>query len=412
MVRRHQYAPLSQTSHPHCMSEKCLYCGNNPISHRLMWLSQSFVIIMNPIGRVLAGGRLSRLFSKFTDLFFKATFAVLDLCGAIEENTDKSKVVSDRGMALWDEAEARGIPFKSFVVWGKPVDIYEAEVKGKKIKFNGLPRPPHNESGSDWWLDDKATVKKRLQEAGIPVANGGAFTDFKPLQKMFQKLRKPVIVKPRIGSRGRHTTTHISTEEDLANAFKRAKQLCHWVVMEEHLVGSVYRGTMIDGKFTGNLRGDPPRITGDGIHTIEELVIIKNANRHPQVKEVKLSNIHTEFLARIGKKLDDVLPAGQTIDILEKIGTSYGGFRAEVTDDTHPEIKRTLEAAAAIVKDPMIGFDFIIENVSRSPHEQIWGIIECNGVPFIDLHHYPLEGKPNQVARHVWDFVEKNVELF
>lgn len=377
-----------------------------------MWLSQSFVIVMNPIGRVIAGGWLSRLFSKFTDSFFKATFTALDLCGAIKENTDKSNVVSDRGMALWDEAEVRGIPFKSFVVWGKPVDIYEVEIKGKKIKFNGLPRPPHNESGSDWWLDDKAVVKKKLQEAGVPVAAGGSFTRYEPLRHMFQKLRKPVIVKPRIGSRGRHTTTHISTEEELQKAFNRAKQLCHWVVMEEHLVGSVYRGTMIDGKFTGNLRGEPPRVTGDGVHTIEELVVIKNANRHPEVTEVKLSDVHTEFLARTGRKLTDILPAGETIDILEKIGTSYGGFRAEVTEETHPEIKRILEIAAGVVKDPMIGFDFIIKDPSRSPHEQVWGIIECNGVPFIDLHHYPLEGKPNQVARHVWDFVEKNVELF
>lgn len=394
------------------MSNKCLYCGNNPTPHQLTWLSQSLVIVMNPIGKKISSIGFSRLFSKFTDLFFKATFGVLNLFGSIKENTDKNKAVSWRGKALWDEAERKGIPFKSFVVWNKPVDLYEAVIKGKKIKFNGLPRPPHNESGSDWWLDDKATLKKKLQQAGIPVAQGGAFTRFEPLKQMFQTLRKPVIIKPRIGSRGRHTTTHISTEEELKKAFDCAKQLCHWVVMEEHLIGSVYRGTMIDGKFTGNLRGDPPRVAGDGIHTIEELVKIKNANRNPQVSEVHLHNAHNEFLARTGKKITDILPTGETIDLLEKIGISYGGYSAEVTDITHPDIKPILEAAAAVVKDPMIGFDFIIEDISRSPHEQIWGIIECNGVPFINLHHYPVEGKPNPVAKYVWEFVEKNVELF
>ncbi|KKQ85683.1 MAG: hypothetical protein UT09_C0044G0001, partial [Parcubacteria group bacterium GW2011_GWF2_38_8] len=30
--------------------------------------------------------------------------------------------------------------------------------------------------------------------------------------------------------------------------------------------------------------------------------------------------------------------------------------------------------------------------------EQHCGIIECNSLPFIDLHHYPLFGKPNNVA--------------
>ncbi|HRH23154.1 MAG TPA: hypothetical protein PK295_00805 [Candidatus Magasanikbacteria bacterium] len=394
------------------MSKKCIHCGNNPTPHRLAWLSQSFVIVMNPVGKFISSSFLSRALSHFSHWFFQATFAILDLFGAIEENTDKNKVVSWRGKALWDEAERRGIPMKSFIVWKKPVDIYEVIIKGKKIRFNGLPRPPHNESGADWWLDDKATLKKKLQQARIPVADGGSFSHYTPLRKKFDTLRKPVIIKPRIGSRGRHTTTRISTEEELKKAFDQAKKLCYWVVMEEHLVGSVYRGTMIDGSFTGNLRGDPPRVTGDGIHTIEELVVEKNKNRNPQVSEVRLHDGHKEFLKRTGKKIDDIIPAGETIDLLEKVGISYGGYSAEVTDITHPEIKPILEQAAAIVKDPMIGFDFIIEDITRSPHEQIWGIIECNGVPFINLHHYPIEGKPNHVARYVWEYVEKNIELF
>ncbi len=394
------------------MSKKCIYCGNNPVPHRLTWLSQSFVIIMNPIGRLISRSFVSRAVSLFSNWFFQATFKILDFFGAIEENTDKEKVVSWRGKALWDGAEQRGIPIKSFIVWKKPVDIYEVEIKGKKIRFNGLPRPPHNENGADWWLDDKAVLKKKLQKAHIPVAQGGSFTRYKPLKEMFGKLRKPVIIKPRIGSRGRHTTTHISTTEELKKAFTRAKQLCYWVVMEEHLTGSVYRGTLIDGKFTGNLRGDPPRITGDGIYTIAELVEIKNNNRNPQVSDIHLHEGHYEFLARTGKKIQDVLKPGETIDLLEKIGISYGGYSAEVTDITHRDIPPILERAAATVKDPIIGFDFIIENISRSPHDQIWGIIECNGVPFINLHHYPVEGKPNPVAKYVWEYVEKNINQF
>ncbi len=394
------------------MSKKCLYCGNNPTNHTISWISQSMVIMMNPIGAAMARGPVGRGLSRLTQWFFTATFWLFDRFGAVKVNTDKSKAVSFRGKALWDEAERMGIPFKSFVVLGNPVDIFEAEIKGKKIKFSGLPRPSHNPNGSDWWLDDKFILKQKLQKAGIPVARGGSFTNYPPLKKMFDILDKPVIIKPRIGSRGRHTTTHITNEAELKAAFDRAKQLCHWVVMEEHLVGSVYRGTMIDGKFRGNLRGDPPRVVGDGIHTIEELVAIKNKHKNPQVSDVKLTEVHREFLARSGRTVTDILQAGETIDLLEKIGISYGGYSAEVTDITHPGIAETLEKAARVVQDPMIGFDFIIEDPSRSPDEQKWGIIECNGVPFINLHHYPIEGSPNNVARYVWEYVEKNIDLF
>ena len=37
--------------------------------------------------------------------------------------------------------------------------------------------------------------------------------------------------------------------------------------------------------------------------------------------------------------------------------------------------------------------DFIIEDITKSwKEEQHCGIIECNSLPFIDLHHYPLFG--------------------
>jgi cyanophycin synthetase len=221
----------------------------------------------------------------------------------------------------------------------------------------------------------------------------------------FATASKPVIVKPRLGSRGRHTTTFIYTEDQLREAFTIAKQLCHWVVVEEHLVGSVYRGTMIDGRLRGVLGGDPPRVTGDGVKTIAELVTIKNTLKVAPVKDIPVTPVTLDFLARSGYTLGTVLPAGTTIDMTEKIGVSYGGSSYEITDETHPAIKEVLEAAAKVVGDPLLGFDFIIADVTKDPKDQKWGIIECNGVPFINLHHMPLIGKTNNVAQYVWDMI-------
>jgi len=59
-----------------------------------------------------------------------------------------------------------------------------------------------------------------------------------------------------------------------------------------------------------------------------------------------------------------------------------------------------------------VGADFIIEDITKSwkeparaGGEQHCGIIECNSLPFIDLHHYPLFGRPNNIAGKLWDLV-------
>lgn len=391
---------------------KCVYCGNNPIPHRLNWFNESVSVLMMPLNQALFGGRAGKLIFKSVGSIFSPFLYLLEKTNVITYGAEMSDKTSSRAEVLWTEAKRRGIVMQSLKFFGKENDSYRVQMNGRWIYFSGLPRPEYMPGTGEWWMDDKSLVKKKLIEAGIPVPQGGSFSSYKPLKKMFDALEKPVIIKPRLGSRGRHTTTFIYTEEQLKKAFTIAKQLCHWVVMEEHLVGSVYRGTMIDGKFTGNLRGDPPRVTGDGKHSIRELITIKNNHKHPEIHDVLIKPQMEIFLARTNRTLDDVLPTGLTIDLSEKIGVSYGGNSSEDTPITHPEIITILEAAAKAIGDPFIGFDFIIEHIDRSPHEQKWGIIECNGVPFINLHHDPIEGPSNNVAQWVWNFVEKNSQYY
>lgn len=391
---------------------RCLACGNNQINHTLSWLGQTVAEFTLPAQLFLAKSFLASLASYITNPVLDFFVWFYRTVGVLKVNNDPTKTINQRGKVLWEEANRRGIPLHNFFMLGKPVDLFGAIVKGKKFYFNGLPRPKITPKHSEWWADDKYLLKLALQKVGIPVAKGGSFSKFEPLLQKFHELEKPVIIKPRLGSRGRHTTTFIYNEEELKKAFERAKQLCYWAVMEEHLVGSVYRGTMINGKLAGVLRGDPPRITGDGTRTISELVEIKNQQKHKEVKDVVISQEHINFLGRLGLTIKSVLPLGKTIDLTEKIGVNYGGCAAEVTSVTHPEIKKTLEKAAEVIGDPIIGFDFIIEYVDQDPNKQKWGIIECNGLPFINLHYDPIEGETNNVAKPLWDYVEENIEKF
>ena len=80
-----------------------------------------------------------------------------------------------------------------------------------------------------------------------------------------------------------------------------------------------------------------------------------------------------------------------------------------MTDSVHPDNMALFEKIGRVLDDPLVGIDFIIEDMSRSwKTQKNCGVIECNSMPFIDLHHYPLYGKPRDAAGALWDLIYKN----
>lgn len=73
------------------------------------------------------------------------------------------------------------------------------------------------------------------------MPQGGFARTFEEAKRIFDRIQKPVIVKPRLGSRGRHVVTYVRNHDDLRHAFKIARQLCLWVIVEEQIIGPVYR---------------------------------------------------------------------------------------------------------------------------------------------------------------------------
>jgi D-alanine-D-alanine ligase-like ATP-grasp enzyme len=380
----------------------CLYCGNNPVHHPTYKFYESFDIFMRPLRRTIMQGWFGRFTDRLATWIAFGIFYALKPLGLIKINSNIKLVPFERARVLWQEALDRNIEFEELKPFNRSIDLYRAKINNKFLYFINLPRQQEVSTSNLSWVDDKYLLKQSLLKHHLPVAPGGSFTTLQEAFKAFEALDKPVIVKPRTGSRGRHTTTLVYDEGQLIEAFKIAKQLCHWVIVEEHLFGDVQRGTVIGGKLVGVLGGSPPRVTGDGIHTITLLIKIKDSQRPQKVKEIKINPL---FLARQGFTLQTVLPIGQTIDLSEKIGVNYGGTSYDCTEETHYETKQMLEDAAKILDISIIGFDFIIPDITKSYKEQKSGIIEANGAPFIQLHYDPLIGNSINAAKYVWDLV-------
>lgn len=404
----------------------CVYCGKNPVPHFINWYFESVNILLAPLRSFLIYNPFSLFFKKLFN-FLNLSFRIVQfgsLLGIISFRNNVLECKVRRAQVLWEEAVKRGIKMKELLLFGRPFDCYLAEksdsssevsTKGgknfkSKIVFSGLPRPINYNNSSLDWMDDKRLFKKMLQKNNLPLPKGKSVWNFSQARKIFIEIQTKdsyVIVKPRAGSRGRHSTTFVDNLEDLKKAYEIAKKLCFWVVVEEQLFGPVYRATLINYELCGCLRGDSPQVTGDGIHNIEELVKIKNNHPHPGVKDIVIDEEMERFIQRqfLKSALDYVPSDGEIVNLSEKIGVNYGGSSREDFEICHSDNKELFVRAAKVLGDPIVGFDFIIPDITRSWREQKCGFIEANSLPFINLHHDPLLGIPRNVAAKVWETV-------
>lgn len=392
----------------------CKDCEPAQEIHLVAYLSVVFGMIDQPLFdlmKLIFKNTAEKISSKISVPFFK-TMVFLGL-GRWSEKPDEKDTW--RTKCFWDEAMRRGIKMREFHL-GPIRDGFMAEFKNpcpggknKTLTFDGLPRPGLEESPALKWMDNKGTMKIKFLKEGLPVAKGGVAFTKRGALKIFNSIEKPVITKPNLGSRSRHTMIHLNTPEDLMIGFKKAKKLSPLVVIEEELRGYLFRGTLIDGKLAGVVRRDQPEVTGDGIHTLQEL--LEEENKRPErngpiFHKIIIDKEAEVELKRQNVKLADVLEKDKVVTFSQKTSRGCGGTTTEVTEIVHPDNIEMLEHVGRFLKDPLVGVDFIIEDVMKSwKEEQHCGIIECNSLPFIDLHHYVMFGKPNNVAGKLWDLV-------
>lgn len=385
--------------------KQCPDCGGAQVNHIITYLAVLFGQMIEPwtkwTDKLIPEGSFEWIGPSFIKIM---TF--LHLGTITHTPTDKN---SGRARVLWEEAIKRGIDMYEFHLFNIGGDIFISNYKGEMRFFDVLPRPKkYNPKGLEW-MDNKNEMKKHFRKAGIPVATGDITSSRKKGLEIFHSLKKPVITKPNLGSRSRHTTTHIMDEAGFIKAFNTAQQLSPWVMIEEELSGFVFRGMLIGKKFVACLRREPEDVIGDGVHTIRELVDIENKNPLRQgpifhhlttgKEEEKELSFWNHTWNTIPKK-DEIITLGQ------KTSRAVGGGITDVTDEMHPDNTTMLEQIAEVLDDPLIGVDFIMDDVSKSWREQPrCGVIECNSAPFIDLHHFPLVGKPRNVASKLWDII-------
>lgn len=257
-------------------------------------------------------------------------------------------------------------------------------------------------------MENKVVTKKILKDKGINVPMGGEWYQLEDALCHLSDLKnKPIVIKPKSTNFGKGISIFPegTKEEDLESAFKEAFKHDNTVLVEEFIKGKEYRFLVIGEEVVGILHRVPANVVGDGVHTIKELVSLKNQDplrgkgyRRP-LEKIHLDETARLFLKAQGLDFESIPEEGRCIYLRENSNISTGGDSIDYTDLICDHFKQLAVEASHAVGAKICGVDMMIENVADS--KSSYAVIELNFNPAIHIHSYPYKGKERNIAHKI-----------
>ncbi|AFS77866.1 cyanophycin synthetase CphA [Gottschalkia acidurici 9a] len=308
--------------------------------------------------------------------------------------------------AIFDEAKKRGIPARRL---GND-SILELGYG----KYSRLVQAALTDSTNSISIDiscNKQLTKQLLMENNIPVSYGDTANSIDEALEIAKEIGYPVVLKPLDGNQGKGVVLNINSPEELEDNFRIPTRYSDSILVEKYIQGKDYRVLVVKDKVSAVAERRAPKIVGDGVHTIKELVSMENENKlrgygheKPQTK-IRLDRVALNYLEKNNLTEDSVPEVGQIVKLRSNGNISTGGSAIECTNNIHPyNIELAIKAAKIIGLD-IAGIDIIAKDISKPITDCGGAIIEVNAVPGLRMHLHPTIGNSINVASDILDSI-------
>lgn len=183
-----------------------------------------------------------------------------------------------------------------------------------------------------------------------------------------------IVLKPINGSHGNNVCMNIKDVESVKKAIAKIRntdRMLPIVAQQQLESGHDARAICINYKFIAAYSRTPAEVTGDGKHTLAELIDIENNTIRTDAYFSDLSKINKDVALDYLKGQTEYVPkAGEKIQVIPVCNTGQGGTIKEITNDFPEEQKCLSERIARYLELPLIGIDFLdnyVIEVNKSP---------------------------------------------
>lgn len=327
---------------------------------------------------------------------------------ALAEDKKSKKVISDV-LAIIEKAKEFGIKAERIPY----TELVKLSYKNDEVCVYHRT-PPHTTATAHICCRNKTITRNLLIRAGLSVPEGYLLKDNDKQEyqlEIFEKLKKPLVVKAIDGSEAIAVTTNIKTKEQYLTALKESfaydRSSIKRALVERMFDGKEYRILADHHQVVSIIERLPANVISDGKHSIEELIKLKNQDPSRGSKKedkplfkIAIDQKIKEFLAKNKLSLNSIPKRNKQIFLRphSSLNISLGGDTIDVTDQVHSSVKKIARRAIqAIPGLTWTGIDFLTKNIYQPQKAGDYAILELNSSPRLIWQAEPYAGNRQPV---------------
>jgi cyanophycin synthetase len=247
-----------------------------------------------------------------------------------------------------------------------------------------------------------------LAQQGISVPRQIALEvdQFDEALEILRTSRQPLVVKPAANTgAGAGVSTNVRTLRQLRAAIAWARAYGPRILVEEQIEGDCYRILVMAGEVLDTVVRHPPKVIGDGMTTIRQLIRRENLLRR------RSGAIRAQVLIRIDPDLRNTLDSqglnlgshpekGRVVFLKRVINDNGTTDNVAANGVLCPAIIESARKAADVIGTRLAGIDLVCRDPNVPLEDSGGAVIEVNANPGL-YYHYRLADSKYQVAEDV-----------
>ncbi|WP_071848045.1 hypothetical protein [Alkalibacterium sp. 20] len=298
-------------------------------------------------------------------------------------------------------------------------DTMIVTIEGKELLFRDM-NGPLSSAAMMRIVDDKYLARALIKNENVRTPESIYLRVFESeeIKAFANKIGYPVVLKPNNLSRGEGVYTNVYSDESLDRHLDKISMLIgndfERILIEKQFDGDDYRFYVVDGEVLAVSKRARANVTGDGEHTIFELIQEKNERRSKDrdLKNFLIPTDKTKLgrLFREGRTLETIPQKDEAIVIRDESNIASGGEGIDFTDTVHPKFNElAIKAIQAVPGFHYGGVDVIADDITEEPNATNYVLTEIEFSPGpLSMFHW--QGEQRDMANPILDFYIKHLD--